>query len=32
MMIGFTTHGRLTPDKIDEILQKERAAIAADDA
>lgn len=32
MMIGLTTHGHLTPEKIDEILQKERAAIAADDA
>jgi NADH-quinone oxidoreductase subunit E len=31
MMIGLTTHGHLTPEKIDEILQKERAAIAADD-
>jgi len=32
MMIGLTTHGHLTPVKIDEILQKERAAIAADEA
>ena len=31
MMIGLTTHGRLTPAKIDEVLQKERAAVAADD-
>lgn len=31
MMIGLTTHGHLTPEKIDAILQKERAAIAADD-
>ena len=31
MMIGLTTHGRLTPEKIDEILLKERVAIAADD-
>jgi NADH-quinone oxidoreductase subunit E len=31
MMIGLTTHGRLTPAKIDEVLLKERAAIAADD-
>ena len=31
MMIGLTTHGRLTPEKIDEVLQQERAAIAADD-
>jgi NADH-quinone oxidoreductase subunit E len=30
MMIGLTTHGKLTPKKIDAILQKERAAIAAD--
>lgn len=29
MMIGLTTYGRLTPQKIDEILLKERAAIAA---
>ncbi len=31
MMIGLTTHGHLTPAKIDEILREERAAIAADD-
>jgi NADH-quinone oxidoreductase subunit E len=31
MMIGLTTHGHLTAEKIDEILQRERAAIAADD-
>jgi NADH-quinone oxidoreductase subunit E len=31
MMIGLTTHGRLTPAEIDEILHKERAALAADD-
>jgi len=31
MMIGLTTHGELTPEKIDAILQKERAALAADD-
>ena len=31
MMIGLTTHGRLTPERIDEVLLKERAAIAADD-
>ena len=31
MMIGLTTHGHLTPQKIDDILRKERAAIAADD-
>ena len=31
MMIGLTTHGKLTPEKIDAILQKERAALAADD-
>jgi NADH-quinone oxidoreductase subunit E len=30
MMIGLTTYGRLTPEKIDETLQRERAAIAAD--
>jgi NADH-quinone oxidoreductase subunit E len=30
LMIGLTTHGRLTPEKIDEILQRERAAIAAE--
>jgi NADH-quinone oxidoreductase subunit E len=30
MMIGLTTHGRLTPQKIDAILLEERAAIAAD--
>ena len=30
MMIGLITHGFLTTEKIDEILQKERAAIAAD--
>ena len=30
MMIGLTTHGSLTTEKIDEILLKERAAIAAD--
>lgn len=30
MMIGLTTHGHLTPAKIDEILDKERAAIAAE--
>ena len=30
MMIGLTTHGFLTTEKIDEILLKERAAIAAD--
>ncbi len=29
MMIGLTTHGHLTPEKIDDILQQERAAIAA---
>jgi NADH-quinone oxidoreductase subunit E len=32
MMIGLTTHGRLTPEKIDQTLQRERAAIAAEDA
>ena len=31
MMIGLTTHGFLTAEKIDEILLQERAAIAADD-
>ena len=31
MMIGLTTYGLLTAEKIDEILQKERAAIAAGD-
>jgi len=31
MMIGLTTHGFLTTEKIDETLLKERAAIAADD-
>ena len=31
MMIGLTTHGRLTSEKIDKVLLKERAAIAADD-
>lgn len=31
LMIGLTTHGRLTPETIDEVLQEERAAIAADD-
>ncbi len=31
MMIGLTTYGHLTPEKIDALLQKERAAIAADD-
>ena len=31
MMIGLTIHGCLTPEKIDEVLQRERAAIAADD-
>jgi len=31
MMMGLTTHGRLTPERIDEVLLKERAAIAADD-
>lgn len=31
MMIGLTTHGHLTSEKIDEILQRERAAIAAGD-
>jgi hypothetical protein len=30
MMIGFTTHGLLTTEKIDDILQKERAAVAAE--
>lgn len=30
MMIGLTTYGLLTPQKIDEILLKERAAIAAE--
>jgi NADH-quinone oxidoreductase subunit E len=30
MMIGLTTYGRLTQEKIDEVLLKERAAIAAD--
>jgi len=30
MMIGLTTHGRLTAEKINDILQKERAAIAAE--
>ena len=29
MMIGFTTYGFLTVEKIDDILQEERAAIAA---
>ena len=31
MMIGLTTYGLLTPQKIDEVLREERAAIAADD-
>ncbi len=31
MMIGLTTHGFLTPEKVDEILQQERAVIAAED-
>ncbi|MBE0574528.1 MAG: NADH-quinone oxidoreductase subunit NuoE [Desulfuromonadales bacterium] len=31
MMIGLTTYGKLTPQQIDEILLKERAAIAAAD-
>jgi NADH-quinone oxidoreductase subunit E len=31
MMVGLTTYGLLSPQKIDEVLQKERAAIAADD-
>ncbi|MDH3454261.1 MAG: NADH-quinone oxidoreductase subunit NuoE [Desulfuromonadales bacterium] len=31
MMIGLTTHGQLTPAKIDAILEKERAALAAED-
>jgi len=30
MMIGLTTYGKLTPQQIDEILLKERAAIAVD--
>lgn len=30
MMIGLTTHGRLTPAKIDAILDLERAALAAE--
>ena len=30
MMIGLTTHGRLTSEKIDDVLQKERSAIAAE--
>jgi NADH-quinone oxidoreductase subunit E len=30
MMIGLTTHGSLTPRRIDEILAAERAAIAAE--
>ena len=30
MMIGLITHGFLTAEKIDEILQQERAAIAAE--
>jgi NADH-quinone oxidoreductase subunit E len=30
MMIGLTTYGLLTPEKIDEVLQQERAAIAAE--
>jgi NADH-quinone oxidoreductase subunit E len=32
MMVGLTTHGRLTPDMIDEILAKERAAVTAGDS
>ncbi|MGW8312667.1 MAG: NADH-quinone oxidoreductase subunit NuoE [Desulfuromonadales bacterium] len=32
MMIGLTTHGRLTTDMIDEILAKERAAVTAGDS
>jgi NADH-quinone oxidoreductase subunit E len=31
MMIGLTTYGLLTPQKIDEVLQEEHAAIAVDD-
>lgn len=31
MMIGLTTYGRLTPEKIDETLARERAAIAAEE-
>ena len=31
MMIGLTMHGFLTDEKIDEVLLKERAAIAAGD-
>jgi len=30
MMIGLTTYGPLTPEKIDEVLQQERVAIAAE--
>jgi NADH-quinone oxidoreductase subunit E len=30
MMIGLTTHGLLTTEKIDEILQQERAEVAAE--
>jgi NADH-quinone oxidoreductase subunit E len=32
MMIGLTTHGRLTPAKIDEILDRERASVMAGDS
>lgn len=31
MMVGLTTHGRLTPEKIDHILQQERLALATED-
>ena len=30
MMIGLTTHGRLTPGKIDEILQQERTLLSVE--
>lgn len=28
MLIGMTTYGELTPEKVDEILEKERAVVA----
>jgi len=28
MMVGFTTYGNLTPERIDQILEKERAVVA----
>jgi len=30
MMVGLTTYGNLTPERIDEILEKERAAVAGE--